>query len=148
MNALQSPIFIQSSWKFFWTPSDGLSCLNSKISLFAYPRWQPLANLHILDRRQRSPVGNIRPICTKFILNTLWWIILLKFENQLICIYPRWPPWANLHILDQRERSPVVNVHPFCPKFFWTPSDWLSCSSLKISKFAYSRWPPRANLHI
>ena len=32
VNALQSPIFIRSSRNFFWTPSDGLSCLISKIS--------------------------------------------------------------------------------------------------------------------
>ena len=31
-------------------------------------------------------VANIHPIFVKFVLNTLWWIILFKFENQLICI--------------------------------------------------------------
>ena len=32
VNALQSPIFTQSSQLFFWTLSDGLSCWISKIS--------------------------------------------------------------------------------------------------------------------
>ena len=32
VDALQSPIFIQSSQLFFWTLSDGLSCWISKIS--------------------------------------------------------------------------------------------------------------------
>ena len=66
--------------------------------------------------RERSPVANFYPMVAKFFLNTLWLIILLEFENQLICIYPRRQPWVNLHILDRRERSPVVNIHPICTK--------------------------------
>ena len=37
-------------------------------------------------RRERSAVGNFYPIFANFFFNTFWWIILLKFENQLICI--------------------------------------------------------------
>ena len=109
---------------FFWIPSDGLSCSSSKISRFAYRRWPPWADLHIRDQHERSPVVNIYLIFAIFLLNTLWLIILLKFENQLICIYPRWPQWANLHIQDRHERSAVLNIHPIFAIFFLN-SLWL-----------------------
>ena len=41
-------------------------------NLHIYLRWQPWANLHIQDRRERSPVANIHPIFANFFLNTFW----------------------------------------------------------------------------
>ena len=71
---------------FFSTFSDRLSWSSLKISWFAYSTWPPWAILYIQDRCKRSPVANVHQIFAIFFLNTLWWISLIEFENQLICI--------------------------------------------------------------
>ena len=85
VNTLQSPIFIRSS-QFFFSTIDRLSWSSLKISWFAYSTWPPWANLYIQDRCKCSPVANVHQIFIKKILSTLWWISLVEFENQLICI--------------------------------------------------------------
>ena len=123
MNAFQSSIFIWSSRFFFWTPSDGLYCSSSKISLFAYQRWPSRANLHIQDWRERSPVVNIHPIFAIF-----FWTPsdgLSRSSSKIIeFAYPRWPPWANFYIQDRCKRSPVLIIHPIF-SFFLDPLWWI-----------------------
>ena len=110
-----------------------LSCESSRVSQFAYPRWQPMANLHIQDRHLRSPVVNIHSIFANFFLNIHWWITLLNFENQLICT-AKWPPWSYLHIQDRLKHSPVTDIYPIFAIFFWTAScKLLTCSHSKNS---------------
>ena len=55
VNALQSSIFIRSSWNFLCTPSDKLSWL------FPCSRWPPWANLHL-------QVANIHPVLSNCFL--------------------------------------------------------------------------------
>ena len=51
VNALQSPILIRSSRKFFEHPlMDYPAQVQKSANLHIYPRWQPWANLHIQDR--------------------------------------------------------------------------------------------------
>ena len=103
INALQSPIFIQSSRFFFSTLSDRLSWSNLKINWFAYSTWLPWANSYIHDRRKRSPVANVCQIFAIFFLNTLWWISLVEFENQLICI-------SKMVVMSLMLYSPICNA--------------------------------------
>ena len=89
VNALQSPIFIRSLRTFFLNTFWWIILLNfenqlicifkiAAMGLFAYSR--STSDMNTLQ----SPIF-IRSSQKKF-LNTPWWIILLKFENQLICI--------------------------------------------------------------
>ena len=60
-----------------------------------------------------------------------WWIILFKFENQLICI-SKMAAMTNLHI-----------------RYFFVNILWLIIQSdFKNQLICKSKWPPWANLHI
>ena len=142
MNALQSPIFIRSSRKKLYTLSwiillkfeNLLICINKMAAMGYFANSRSTSDVN-------DWVANIHPILAIFFLNSLWWIFLLKFENQLICkskmaamgsfAYSR-----SMWTLSSRQYS--SDLRDF---FFWTPSDGLSCLSSKnqlicISKMA------------
>ena len=96
---LQSPIFIRSSRKKFWIPSDGLSCLIRKSANLHIQdgRHRLICISNIDDRRKRSPVANNHPILPIFFLSTFWWIILVELKKS-----------ANLH--NQHGRHGLICI--------------------------------------